>query len=421
MSDRVRAAVVAASLLALAALQIPLHTAGYRVSGDDVEALGYALEGPGAVWAWTLDVLEVQGRLGALTIQPLTAVGAVLSANLVGRIAIAAGYLAVAALVAVWVARHWSAAAGGMLFLLLTVLQPLGLPHLPPASYPLVNTVPFAAILLALLLLDRTSTTATRVAIGALLAMALAANEYALLFGAALIGGGWLARILRAEDAWPARLRALAGGPATRMEAASLTLAALAVIGWRLTHPSDYGGVSADGAGRPLAMLETALRHAAAGIGWPAVSGGAAAWGPSDLAMMAAAALLTAAATLLLLPRLALPRAAGLATAFYAIAAVLLVTLPVAAALRQQRWCLEGGHCAYLDSRSAAPFLCLLLVLALTALPKAKAVHWIAAVAMGCAAAFVMQANLQLARAMDEMARPWQRAADLACAPDLWP
>ncbi|MEO0428622.1 MAG: hypothetical protein AAF160_14405 [Pseudomonadota bacterium] len=425
MSDR-RGILAAFCLLGLAALQLPVLTTGFRVSGDDVEGLGEALKGFWPAALWGIEIMERDGRLGALTIFPLNTLGSWLSGDPVARAVFALMHVGVAALFGVWLARAWAPrvsawAAGAMVFVVWCALHPVGVPHLPPHAFPMQLAPVFLLILGAHMMMgDGAGLRGTVAAL--LLFLGLAIHEYALLFGAALIGAGWLVRCLRAEGGLSSKLRNVISLRATGMEAGVLLLALLPLAAYRLWSGGTYDGVSGDGLAYPGRMVLAALGHVAASTALPEyrLTHFDVSW--QGIAAAAARGLLAGAAALVLLPALRIDRrVAGLA-ALFAVASLALFTLPVVSSVKQQSWCLDKGDCAYLDARMAILPLAALVVLVLAALPTHRGLRGGAAAVIGLAAAATgLQNAWQVEHRLQPLTRPWERAAALACFPDRVP
>ncbi|MEM8596366.1 MAG: hypothetical protein AAGF76_07865 [Pseudomonadota bacterium] len=416
---------IAACLIALAALQIPVLTTGFTVSGDDVEALGVALQGPRAVLDEAMVVIARDGRLGGLTIFPLNALGAWLASDAMARTGMAIAYLGVPALVSLWLARVWAPAAGALAFVVWSALHPLGLPHLPPQAFPLQLTVVFLVILMALLLMGEGQGWRGRAA-ALLLVLGLVAHEYGFLFGAALIGGGWLSRLLRAEGSGHARLRALVASRATLLEGGVLTIAFACLAGFLALSSGDYDGVSGAGLAQPDRVALAALGHVVSSTTLPE-------WdlrlfdlsGPAWAAAVARGAL-AGIAVLLLLPRLQLAWPVAALGALYTLAALALMTVPIVSAEKQQRWCLDNGDCHYLDTRMAIFGVVVLILIGLSLLPRVFAArrltHGVAAAVMAVLATGTgFENEWEAERRLAPLMRPWERATRLACFPELQP
>ncbi|MEM7498048.1 MAG: hypothetical protein AAF371_08665 [Pseudomonadota bacterium] len=420
MSDR-RGHLAAFCLLGLAALQIPVLTTGFTVSGDDFEGLGKALQGPWTVLAWGVEVVERDGRLGALTIFPLNALGAWLAGNEVARLFMALAHVGVAAMFGIWLARAWAPAAGALAFVAWCALHPVGVPHLPPHAFPM-QLAPVFLLIMGAHLLMREGDGRRGLVAAALLFPGLAAHEYGLLFGAAIIGAGWLLRFLKAGGGIGERLRKVLATRATRLEAGVLLCALIPLAAYRLWSGGAYEGVSGDGLAYPGRMALAALGHVAAStslmelhprlldVPWPGASAAV------------LRAVLAGAAVLLLMPRLRIDGRAGALTALFALASLGLFTLPVVSALKQQRWCLDNGDCAYLDARMAILPLAFIVVLVLAALPARRTVYGAAAGLMALLAAVTGLENAwEVEHRLKPLTRPWERAATLACLPGRAP
>ncbi|MEL6208738.1 MAG: hypothetical protein AAFR44_00845, partial [Pseudomonadota bacterium] len=425
---RARAALAALCLLGLAALQIPALTTGFTVSGDDVEGLGKALEGFWPAALWGIEIAERDGRLGALTIFPLNALGSWLAGNDVARFFMALAHIGVAALFGLWLARAWwpresAMAAGALAFVAWCALHPVGVPHLPPHAFPMQLAPVFLLIMALHLAMSGLRGQGGRgVAAAGGLFLCLALNEYALLFGAAIIGAGWLRRFVAGAGGIGARIGEVWQARATRLEAIALVLALLPLAAYRLWSGGAYEGVSGDGLAYPDRMALAALGHVAASTALPEFRAGLLDVSWQGALSAAVRGVLTAGAVFLLLPLLRVNRLGAALAAVFACAALALFTLPVVSSVKQQRWCLENADCAYLDARMAILPLAALTVLALAALPKGRWLRGAAAGLVGVVAAGTGLENAwEVEHRLAPLTRPWERAKALACFPERWP
>ncbi|MEO1460391.1 MAG: hypothetical protein AAFV49_22905, partial [Pseudomonadota bacterium] len=381
---RRRGALFLAALTAPALLwQGALFATGYWLTADDLYTLFIGLQGPGAVADWAWRAAEQQGRIGQLAMAPLNVAGSLLAGWEAGRIAIAVLYAAVAALFAVHMGQLTHPRLAWPVFLAWLALQPLAYEHMPPNAYPLQNSLPFALLLACRIRLHRAGSSPL-VLTG--MAAAMLVTEYALLLGLALLLASWAAEA--GQGGW----RRLAGHSRARAEAAILAATLAVHLGFRLLVPSRYEGNAPEGAFALARLAETTLHHILAGTVLPRLEP-ALALAPAGtwLAALATGLALGAAMALALwrLPRWRPPLAA---IAAFAALGMLIVTLPVTAALRQQRWCLEDGVCGYLDSRTSALGLAVLLAAGALALANRPAHRRAACLSAGAVTALIATA-----------------------------
>jgi hypothetical protein len=190
-------------------------------------------------------------------------------------------------------------------------------------------------------------------------------------------------------------------------------------VAFRLYSGEAYDGVTVGGTA--TGALETLAWHIADGTGLPLLMRldmGALALSPL-VGLTGAAACLAA---LTMAARRIEPCRPIVAAAFFSVGMAALVTLPIAATAKYQRWCLEGSSCLYVDSRlsflwivSAGFLLACAVVRALRpALRRPVSVMLCTAVA---ALYFATHAhNVVISSRMHDIAQAWPRARALACS-----
>ncbi|WP_133166191.1 hypothetical protein [Marinobacter fuscus] len=426
-----RAGFLVLALFTLLVLQLLQFRFGYRLTADDAMFLQFIWQGWERVWAEAGAVAEFSGRIGHYAMTPLNALGALVAGSTAGRIILLLLYYAAPVLLSVYLGRllapgRWRVAAGFMVLVLLAV-HPLAYEHMPPNAYPLQNTLPFLAVLLARLAILQWPGAHgfIRCLIYALTAGAMLVSEFVFMFATALMAVDHLC-----HSAWPrngaqrTRILGLYVSPFRLLADSVVVLVALGVyLGYRWHYPSMYEGNDPSGILNPLRFFATALFHIDAGTVFHRLPG-------FDFAAVAAGAWLVAGVVALLtllcaslllrqLPLLSVRAATGVLLAggilmFYMVA-------PLAATARQQQWCLEAGVCGYLDSRvaflgfGALAYALLSLVLRAAPAQKQKPVVWVSAALLGLVAGVNYAANSVVGADMRHVVSPWGRAEAMAC------
>lgn len=418
---------------------------GYRRSADEVSSLATTIEGWSSV-AHTAEFLAFsQGRLGLLFTVPLNAVASHFSDLMAARLAYVTLHFAVLALFAAYFSLVSASKVTRALLLLLVTLQPLCRPNefMPPITYPLQNTLPYLWLLLAryVVVVEARREDGGRPSrlwpAYAVFIFALMTTEYAFMLGTSLL----LAEYGFALDD-PARrgaslrdqLANLIGQRKLRLDVLSVGFALAVYAGFRAVYPSGYEGNVLDGAADVARVLATTFHHAWAGTTFshdlapPLSAPLSVPWG----VWMAAAVvgIATACGLLLSLPAIrSLPH--PLAVGAVCLVVILYVSFPLAANVRQQRWCLEEGACGYLDSRVSYLAVAVIVLSALAwglralrslARPSLTRIFVASvSVVMGAVAALTFLDSWQRSRTMYAEAGAWRSADLLACYPDYQP
>ncbi|MBM07710.1 MAG: hypothetical protein CMH88_15405 [Oceanibulbus sp.] len=402
---------------------------GYRLTSDEVYFSYIAMQGTEAVFDTSRWIAENQGRIGFLFLQPINMFAALMSEILVWRIAFVALYMLMVWVGFVYAGRLLKMRIAPLAFLVFLALHPLAFEHLPPTSYPLQNTLPFLVLFSCRLAALTYGERGAWGVLGRLLqGFALLATEFALLLGIVMVVAEVLARHpLRVRQLW-SWLHTVLKDRRAWLDIATLS----AVIGlysaYRLAYPSIYEDNSLQGIGNLSAVIHTIWRHIIDGLVLPRLS---AQLFQAPLHIWGAA--LLSGAGIYFALRLSL-RAVGVQSVAlvkivtFLLGAMLFVTLPVSASLKQQGWCEALRYCAYLDSRTTILGVVLVCVLLVNALLLAFKDHpTVPVLQRGVAGLFASifamggLHNWHVAQEMNRYDKVWQDARTLACVPALTP
>ena len=402
---------------------------GYRLTADEVYFSYIAMQGFEAVFDTSQWIAENQGRVGFLFLQPINMFAALMSEFLVWRIVFVALYMLMVWAGFVYAGRLLKWRIAPLAFLVFLALHPLAFEHLPPTSYPLQNTLPFLVLFSCRLAAFTYGERGVWGVLSRLLqGFALLATEFALLLGIVMIFAEVLARHpLRVRQLW-SWLHTVLKDRRAWLDIATLS----AVIGlysaYRLAYPSIYEGNSFQGIGDLSAVIQTTWRHILDGVVLPRLS-----FQLFQAPLIIWVEALLAGVGIYLALRLSL-RAAGLKNlalakiVIFLFGAMVFVTLPVSASLKQQGWCEALRYCAYLDSRTTilgVVLLCVLLVNALLLVfkgrPFALALRRVVAGLFASIFAIGGLHNWQVAQEMARYDEVWRDARTLACVPALAP
>jgi hypothetical protein len=193
-----------------------------------------------------------------------------------------------------------------------------------------------------------------------------------------------------------------------------------AYVSFRLIHPSEYTGNSADGLGNIEAFSATLVKHVYAGTPLPYLSR-VIFQSPSEQWLLAACFSIStfgaALASVRNLSRLRAPWFVGLVSIMFAA----YVTAPIAAGARFQEWCMGTVQCAYLDSRLSYFGVALATVAGVAALTRSFSGRLNTVLtAMVCAALAALAGltyiqNWNRAEDMRDLVSAWERASKMAC------
>jgi len=424
--------------LALAAIivaQALPFTYGYRRSADEIDFLVASFGGWRTVEEFAKSLAAGQGRLGFFAVMPLNVLGAYLADSYLARwvfvllhfgmLALFAGYFSI--LSATNVVRP--------LFVVLVALQSIGGVHdyMPPVSYPLQNTLPILALLIArctILLVQPHGRGAPYMLWPARIVFLLAVmtTEYAFLLGTALLAaeyGGALARIWRRGASPREALVSVFTRRPFLYDAAIVAFTLATYLAYRQFHPSVYAGNVIDAGFDVGRVVETTIRHTLAGTIFSSEFLKSLPY--EALPMAIVIGVLTAAclfAVLYDVRDLPLPLATALGSAL----AVAYVTFPLAANAQKQMWCVDHGACGWLDSRisylGVGVIIVCMIAVVLRYMPNYRTTTAMVAVvsgSMGLIATTTYTRNLHDGLAMAADAKAWERAALLACYPAVQP
>ncbi|MHB0776540.1 hypothetical protein [Halomonas sp. WWR20] len=418
-------------LIFLFALQFTQFIQGYRLTADGALFLQYAWQGWDQVWQAADTTAIHDGRVAQYFMTPLNALGSLLAGNIVTRGIMVAGYYGIMALFSVYASQLIAKekfATTALIFLCLLSLHPLVYEHMPPTSYPLQNTLPFFIFIsLRLYLWFRPqSPELLQGILYIVMALSMIVSEYVFLFATALIAAEHFANAASPQRETrqyylgpiPIRARRL-------LEDSLLTLIVLVInIAFRVVFPSEYDGNTPDGLSNIGRFLTTAILHAFSGTAFYQIPKldvtqvSVTTWAESIL--VGVVTLACCWPLLLRLPRFSLRKIVVLSV--FSLLLMLYVTLPLAATSKYQTWCLEGGSCGYLDSRTSylgigILFLCLVTALSLVFKSERsrKCLLALVALVLSCMAALNYAGNQLMANDMKMKSQAWDNARQFAC------
>lgn len=422
--------------IGLAVLHLELFTYGYRLTADDVAFHDRAMMGASAVFDYAMLTALDHGRIGHFLSVPLNAIGAYFADSYAFR----GLYVGLYGAVFYFSARFVSVLVGRditlWLFVVMLSLHPLDYAHLPPNSYPLQNTIPLLIILVVRLSLWRASAlrnaswTGRVVSLRVAQGFAMLFNEYAFVFGAALMGCEAVARmsaqLAEGTRLGPALSRTLFGRDVGG-DALTVVAVLAAYLTFRTAFPSAYEGNQLDGLGNATALFETLLGHIYTGTSIARFSlADVARFASLDTApIMAHGAALIAGVIAGWLAFVATKnatriRAPGLILLTAAVYCAF-VTFPIAATAKYQQWC--PTTCAYLDSRisylGVSVIVGVSFLLAVLAVPAGRTRLGIRLALAGCAgilSCLTYFENWHVAQHMRSYVAAWERASVLTCA-----
>ncbi len=414
--SRAAGAVSIAAMAGLALLLLADFRHGHNLTADDTSW---------QLLAWELSLTETVERVWASATEKqripifFSSLWSISVSGAIDRPEIRA--LNLAALVAAFglfalhVARLFGPRAGRALVLVALAATPLAYLHMPPTSYfffPTVQTAAWLAIRLGVL--ATRPGRAAHWALRAAEALALLSSEYVLFLAAPLMLFQGLAAA-PGEGRLLARLRALLASPRARGDAAVLAAVVAVQVAHRLALPGEgYLALGMSGYGA-LDVAATAALHAAHGTVFPHLGAGTATG--ADGWRLARAGLAAGLVVLAARPLLAMPgRRAERWLVPAGLVAAAAITLPVAVVEKYLRWCVDGHHCGYIESRAAGWALMLALAGAILAglrLPGRWRALPVAALALTAGLGSLQ--NGRVAERMERDTRPWREARQLAC------
>jgi hypothetical protein len=436
---RRRRSTVVLTWLALAAvilLQAEPFTYGYRRSADEVTFLAVSFNGWRSVEEMAVSLALFQGRLGLAATTLLNTLGSYLSQGLLARWVFVLLHFGVFALFAAYFSIISATNVTRALLLFLVAFQTIGgfYDHMPPVLYPLQNTLPFLALLVArcviVLVQQRDRGRSLLWPARAIFLLAMLTTEFAFLLATALMAAEHsfaLAWRRRSGASIGEALLATIKQRTFLYDVAIVALALFPYLVFRWLYPSSYVGNVIDASHEIGRVVETTVRHVLAGTvlyrdAFPLLP-----LSPQSLPVAMLIGVLTTACLFAVLHEvrdLQSPLLVALGSAL----AMAYVTFPLASNARQQDWCLGAGACGYLDSRIsylgfAVIVICLiaLVLRRMTSARASQAAVAAVAIATGLFAATTYARNLREGLEMMVDGRAWERATLLACYPDQHP
>lgn len=416
-----------------------LFTTGYRLSADDVDLHHIVLQGVGEVVDHTITIASEHGRIGNYAMLPLNAIGAHFSDFPLFRLAAVALHFWAIYLVGAFVSTILEKDLRLFVFLLIVVLHPLDYQHMPPNAYALQNSVPIILVFLARIRLWRLRQSGSEPEIlrllpyYALFCLAMLVNEYAIITGAALLLAehvALLGRRIGDKGGFAMALARTLGSRRLWMDALAIGATLTVYLAFRVFNASIYEGNTLDGLHRVQETWTTLFMHVASGTTLPRLLElfGEGEWLAIPPAVIRTAWAVGALTFLAFLtaskPKLRLRETVPLI--LVCVIGAIAVTLPLAASIKFQDWCLIDQNCAYLDSRISVYALgAVLTALLLTMLPaeRSGAPRLAASVALSGVLAVVSAltylTNWHVHRNMEVVVAAWDRASAIACIPQL--
>lgn len=419
-------------VLVLAGAQVQHFTAGFRLTADDVLFHFWALQGLPELLNQTWAVAVDQGRIGHLAIVPMNAIADYLSDSYIIRLIIVLSYFSSFMLFSIYISSVTRSRISLPLLLTLVTLHPLAYYHLPPTSYPLHLSVALFFVLVCRLSVwhlrwrpgGRSRAIFPEVMFGLLLAVCMTTSEYMFVVGTALMAVEWSATYFWRRSEGNLNGCSVAKGiildGRLGIDALAAAVSLIAYVSFRLIHPSEYTGNSADGLKNIEAFSSTLIKHVYAGTPLPYIRG-AIFNSPSEQWLLAAcfsiATFVVALASLKSLRKLRAPWFVALASMMFAA----YVTAPIAAGARFQEWCMGTVQCAYLDSRLSYFGVALATVAGVAALTRSfsgrlnAVLTAIVCAALAGLAGLTYIQNWNRAEDMRDLVSAWERASKMAC------
>jgi hypothetical protein len=419
-------------VLVLAGAQVQHFTAGFRLTADDVLFHFWALQGLPELLSQTWAVAVNQGRIGHLAIVPMNALADYFVDSYEIRVLVALIYFASFLIFSFYMSAVTRSNISLHLFLILMTLHPLAYYHLPPTSYPLHLSVALFFLFVCRLSVwhlrwkpgGRSRAIFPEAMFALLLAVCMTTSEYMFVVGTALMAVEWCATFFwrRSEGILDGRhvAKGILLDSRLGIDALAVAVSLAAYVSFRLIHPSEYTGNSADGLGNIEAFSATLVKHVYAGTPLPYLSR-VIFQSPSEQWLLAACFSIStfgaALASVRNLSRLRAPWFVGLVSIMFAA----YVTAPIAAGARFQEWCMGTVQCAYLDSRLSYFGVALATVAGVAALTRSFSGRLNTVLtAMVCAALAALAGltyiqNWNRAEDMRDLVSAWERASKMAC------
>ena len=426
--------------LIVVVMQALLFTTGYRLSADDVALHHIVLQGVGEVIDHTLTIASEHGRIGNYLMLPLNAVGTHFSDFPLFRVVPVILHFWAIYLAAVFVSAVLAKNLRLFLFLLIVVLHPLDYQHMPPNAYALQNSVPIILVFPGshpALAFVASGVRARDTASAALLRAVLPRHagqrirdHHGRGIASGRACGPLLGQRIGDKGGFAMALARTLGSRRLWMDALAIGATLAVYLAFRVFNASIYEGNTLDGLHRVQETWATLFMHVASGTTLPRLlqlfSEGE--WLAAPPAVIRTAWVVGALTFLAFLtaskPKLRLRETVPLI--LVCLVAAIAVTLPLAASVKFQDWCLVDETCAYLDSRISVYALgAVLTALLLTMLPAERSgtPRLVASVALSGALAVVSSltylTNWHVHRNMEVVVAAWDRASAIACIPQL--
>lgn len=412
----------------LIGLQVALFQRSFRQSADDAALALIYLQGWDAIWVYSVEIAQAHGRIGMYVIGPLNVVAAYWAGYAPVRVLFVGLYFLALAGFARLAGRWLGDTVRYPLLLLLVATHPVASEHMPPNAYPLQNTLPFLLLLVSRLILTRQNGTAASYGGFAMRCIgygvfffALLMNEYAFVFGSALVAMECLSSVHRAGPSvtfkrWLSLLLAR-----VRVDSIVIIAAFAVYVAYRAYHPSQYDGNVPDALVQVGRWLTTSVRHVLAGTMLVRIDGSLLRLSSTGLALAIVFGFAAYIASVKSLPS-ALGARLEIPSVLTVFALSLFVVLPVASTAKQQSWCIDYGSCGFLDSRISylwfvlGCLLCVLLALrVLTQGSRLKAGTYAVSACVAVASSMTFAYNWAQSNRMKEISQAWYRADALAC------
>ena len=404
-----------------------LFTSGYRMSADDVVFVGTYMDGNAAMAAAAEGDARRQGRIGMYLARPLNSIAAYHAGSLPFRLFCVVLYFGIFLLLADFLSRLVRSDARLAFFIALVAMNPLAFEHMPPAAYPLQNTLPLVLMLacrVAMMALTPAMRPSVRLGVRAtatvVLLLCMLESEYAVVFGVSLLLVEYGMRMLG-----PAHERRPPGVVTVLWDAAPVVLALATYLVFRALNPSQYAGNSLDGLANAGRFAETVVSRLATGTIFEQSRMMALSLPWHVVGIAALVGLLSGLVFHHSLGRVQLHRAGLLCV--LCMAAALLVITPVSASAKYQAWCLDSNACGFLDSRIAYLWLVAaavaLLFFVQGRLPRKwrRGSLWLASVCLALVSGYTFAYNWRQSLSMAEITSAWDRARAIACLPERIP
>lgn len=345
-----------ALLLLLMILAAPF-TQVFFMTADDLLYYYYILSGDwGRISSAIQQTAVGQGRLGQYLSVPLYILGNYMADGLIGRIFIVALFFLAFVVLFMHVDQIYRTKITPLATIVLFAITPLSAHHFPPNSYPVLISLPLFGLGCIRIAAYRRVTSDNRgmlgyVALSILFALFMLSYEYAMVIGGMMVVAmhlEWWTNDPKAYLNPHTAVRTM-----LKMDVGAFVIMSVIYLGYAFIHPSHYDG-NQPGAFHIMKILKVLTAHIFLGPspyylierpGWMEMI---------CSAKMAAVpgAMVLVASSLLAARSIDLIRTKKIyQILIFGFVLSLAVVLPNAVAEKYQRWCLENGDCAYIDSR----------------------------------------------------------------------